>query len=225
MFLKSLSRVFILIALTTHSACIYLEASLCNAENRVDVLGLEGNYAFNFYNPYEMEKMIVPLSLLRIEKGRYKKAGMFGDDEVVVETCEIGGVHYMLTPEIFEDQGIKHSVFTVVRLEPFMSESGNRGFQLMQTVSSLSLLKQRQFPHEIVSVPGEGTDEPTAILFLKNKNLDPDIAAQVLDTLSLAITLNPAMSTSGDVAEFATTLSKSQIIQRIKRAHFLRLKL
>lgn len=172
-------------------ACVNLQEPLCSPQTLIDVPGLEGNFLMKFYDLEKLEMVSLGISFRRVSKGQYDT------EDGISSACEIAGTTYV------ESKDAQTGYYEPMRLEPFYGESGVRGFQFLFVGASRSVLDQRKVPYEILtgdtSGDNSGGGPPTMqikAILVKNAGLGGDFTAQLLDAMSLSMTLTPSLAFS-----------------------------
>ena len=173
----------LLFSIMALGGCVVLEKGVCTEETRVDVAGLEGNFAFKFYNPETLDMEVSVFSFSRIAKGHYRVTG--GGE---LHTCVIAGLKYVEDASMFsETQSDERMPY---RVETTWSESGEQGFQLILLGASRGLLDAGNIPYRVERKTDAAGDE-TMRLVIENKEMNPEDTVQYLDGISLSLTMMP----------------------------------
>ncbi len=167
------------------SACVYTTKQICNDSNVRDIPGIEGKFLFKSYSLTEFEMISDRFEIQRISRGHYSFNGK-GDSSA----CVIGGVVYFEGPS---EQG-----FSSYRIEPFSSESGERGFHMMLLGVSKKELERRNIPFKIIETSGSymgmnflAPESKSKALVLDNSKLSSDETAQLLEPMSASFSFIP----------------------------------
>jgi hypothetical protein len=184
------------------SACVTLEAPLCDSANMEDVMGLEGYFQLKMYSFEDLEMQTVTFSFERKGKGLYEI-----DEGGELRTCRIGGLYYV---QALNNDG---EGLTPYRIEGTWNERGLQGFQLMLLGASRSLLDRKGFPYRIIE-KGEADSKERSLLLL-NSGHSSDLTAQVIDAMGWSMTFLPVRSAQPETEE--SRALKKRLIEELRR--------
>jgi hypothetical protein len=173
------------------SGCSSYLAPLCEENNRKDIPNFEGSFSTNltFVGKEGSLSQRIGYTITRVEKGVYLMESTQGTTRASV--CEIDGHYYA------EDNNGWSSTLSTQGYVAFqVAPNGNGSFDMISLGVDSKLLDAQQIPYSVIEVktsPVEGVPGSSQYynLLVDNRGIPAERFVQLLDPMSLKITLQP----------------------------------
>jgi len=184
----------IFISLILYTGCITIySAPICTSQNFADVPNFEGSYIFRMQNPFDLEFIEIEGTVVRLDTGIYE----FNSEKYA--TCEIDGT-FFLEQKKYDPEKEKKKILGYQAA--ILLRNSNGSFDQVFAATDQKILKEKNIPYKVLEVETEkfnrylkmysNQDSKSKLLLIDNSKISPEDFSQILDPLSIKLSLMPS---------------------------------